>query len=221
MSDFYTLPGIPSDLLDSEEVGDRDLKTSVSELRRAIDLSGAVKIIDLEHAKVHDGLAYVSDFMVYLSGTTEQNFIFETGAHPVHMKEVEAQPDNAEVVFLFLEDSETTGGTAATFAIDGLTWFSMQPMPLNLERDPFPCGCSVLSNPSVTSFGNKHVFYKFMPGTEGVGQQTSGSAAEENWERILKTNHRYHLWVKRLAGTGTTRVKLKMKYYIVPFVSGI
>jgi hypothetical protein len=215
MSDFYTLPGIPSDTLDSVVVGERNVKANVQQLRRAVDQSGSIREINIEHGKVHDGLAYISEFMVYLSGTTEQNFIFQTGQYPVHMKEVEAIPDNDEVAVAMFEDTISTGGAQQTFTLDGIAGLSMQPIPLNRARDTFPCGCSILAAPTITQQGVDHLFIKFMPGVSGTGQNSSGSMSQEDWERLLKLNHRYHLWVKRLEGTGTTRVKLKFKYYIV------
>ena len=216
MSEFYTLPGTPSDLMTSQEVGNRQLKVSDPAFDRAIDLSGSVKFLTQEHAKVHDGYAYICEFMLYLNATTEQDLIFTTGDYPIHMKEVELYPDSDEIVGVMFEDSVTVGGTQQTFDFGGVEGLSMQPKPLNRFRPPFDSGCEVLASPTITTVGTEPVFIMFLPGESGVGQSTSGTIAEVDWERVLKAKHRYHLWVKRLAGTGTARVKVKIKFYLVP-----
>lgn len=180
----------------------------------ALDFSGSVSMIEHEHRKTHQGETFISEYMVYLSGTTAQNFIFVTGDDSVHMKEVEVVPDADEVAVAMFEDTVSTGGTQQTFAVDGLANLSMQGIQLNRNSNK-TSGCQILATPTITQQGTQHIFLKFLPGSEGQGQRTSGTSATSDWERVLKSNHRYHLWVKRLAGTGVTRVKIKLRYYVV------
>jgi hypothetical protein len=71
-------------------------------------------------------------------------------------------------------------------------------------------GLTVYTGPTVTGAGTVIDTY-FLPGSEGIGQTTSGGGHQNAWEMILRPNTKY--LVKALSTVGQT-IQLRYRWYL-------
>lgn len=180
-----------------------DLVNEASLLAWATDPSGARRTLEIEHAKIHTGQAYVFDAFVTLSDTTPLYRVFLTGNRVVHFKELEIVAEKNAVVVEIFEGPSYTGGTDAT----------AERVASNRVQTPDPDGLTILSGPTVTADGLRLERF-YLPGSETVGGNFGGSSTGTGWELVLKPNTPYLVKGQRIEGTGTCRLKVKYRWYV-------
>lgn len=208
----YTLPGIPSDLMTSEKVGERELKVDDDSSRLAIegfkgifdnsiDVSGAVQGLDRFHYATHQGYAYSIDHEFILSGNVPQYLEIVVGQREIHMQDRSVNTDSSDVmVELYFEPVVTVGAS---------------PVAANISRFNFgkPSTHDVAAQTVESFAGGEFAGRSIIYGEDGVGNTSTGSGVSAEREKNFPAGSVVGVRVQRRTGTGAARVKIDFGFY--------
>lgn len=170
-----------------------------------IDRSGILRAIEIEHSRIHDGLAFETDVWIQLSGTTPTYLYLDVKNCCVHFKEVQATSNNSEVLLSLFR--------TPTVTLNGETQSPISNCNENFQDIILP-RIDIFQINSVTSEGTLIAgTRKYLAGIEGQGNTSSGGSLSNNWEKVFKGNTKYLQKIQRLSGTGTTNVLLSYRWY--------
>ena len=111
MAEFYTLPGIPSDLLDADNTGTRNIKTNDKSLRDAVDFTNSIITIDEQHALIHKGIVFTLTAKITLPSNGTSWMVGESNGSSVHWQNGLFVANEGGIEITFREDVVTTEGS--------------------------------------------------------------------------------------------------------------
>ena len=110
-SEFYTLPGLPSDLLDSEVTRSRNLKVNDVSLFNAVDFTRSIITIDEQHSLIHKGIVFILTAKITLPASGTVWLTGESNGSSVHWQNGLFTANEGGIEITFREDVVGTGGT--------------------------------------------------------------------------------------------------------------
>ena len=167
--------------------------------------SGAVIEISRDHAKIHEGLAFVTCHEFVMTADAPLYCHFTTGEMAVHLKNRDLETNNTNTVFEIWKDQTVVPNGTPELLL---------PRKSNLLSD-LVSGCVFRLNSVVTidEAPEKVVCRMKVYGAELVGVRVQGGPAAADWEIILKPNTDYVIRVHRPGETGTGKLRMELRWY--------
>lgn len=196
---YYTIPGLPNDLVSDDEKGIRRIKIGVNP--GVINGSEALTVQAFTELNCKSGRQYeASAYIPVLAAGTSSDIVFEIGDEPVILKEVILQFDSKVISTASYRSPDYTGGAL-------LDVYNMS------DRDPVAQDIVIKLGVAVSSVGVQISPTITTIGSEGVGNLRIGSiSAPAGIERILRENTNYLLRVTNL-DTIAARISAHATWY--------
>ena len=187
MSEYYTLPGMPSDLLSSEVAGERRLKTQDD---ASIDFTGARATIDELHWLGHRGVVFSLSPKVIVPANATVWLTGETDGSSVHLSGVEFSLDEGGVEIELREGVAATGGQLLT------------PVCRNRRSPVRDSTFATVAAPTVTDDGELLLLIGFPPAASP--QARAPQSGDDNLEWVLRNGTKYGIKFTNLTSSPRT-----------------
>jgi hypothetical protein len=184
------------------------LKGLLKTQRDLLDVSGAAKAIELDHARIHEEKAFETDYLFELSADTPQDLHIIVGAKDVHLKKIGVAVKSDDNVFVQLYRNPTATPDVSPDEV---------PIANCKDTSVETSVVQILTNSDITDVGELIPGRRFfVPGAETLGPVMSVGGASTSWEKILAANNEYVLRVVAPdASTGTSVVHVTLYWYEV------
>ena len=195
---YYTMPGLPSDLMSRVEPGRREIKA-------AIHVASGSPVADDPHTRIHQGAMFTASYRTAdLDNAANLDLILTTPADDwPHLIAKPAIGGGAD--FSFYEAPAFTGGTAVA-------------AHNNNRNSARTYGGAIVHTPTVTEPGSPLLLGVYLPG--GTGGQATGSAGvgfEAEW--VLKASTSYLIRLTNRSGQ-SRRASIALMFYSAPLIGG-
>ncbi len=147
-------------------------------------VTGAPRVIDADHAYIHDGAAFSVSVNATAAAGANQFVIHTPATLYVHFRPTWLTIDEGEVIFSIYEDATSTGGLGWTDAT-----------PINRSRVSTSTAESVFYDEGTTSTGGDLIDQFAVFGVAGPGQTRGGAGRGEPLEWVLAQDTQYRIVV--------------------------
>lgn len=217
---FFTLPGLPSDLLSSQLPGVRAMKSTLygpgGEVGAEVDrVAGLLVTLPGEHSRIHDGYAYKVNFEIgALAQGASVEYSFRTPAEiQIHLQNIVIAAENADVA---VEVRRGTIQNPLTIENPGAGHASIiGPHNLNDVLN-YPAQTLILHSPTYVAGATGEVWDRlFLPGA-GTNQYRSVGVSSDspNEEYVMRQETFYVIRVRNVDATNAASgVNVRMFWY--------